>query len=152
MNEHKRRTIFAACRELKLTTENRHDLQLVTTGKDSMADMTDDDADLMIAALKERGFKHASKGRGRKTAPRADLRYMHVLWGLLRDAGKLKKPGRDGLNAFVRTRFGDAWGAVPADVDMLADAAKINDITRALKDWCKREGIETERKRDANTT
>lgn len=147
MNDANRRTIFAACRELGLSSENRHDLQLVATGKDSMKGMDDNDARDMIAALEAKGFKKASKGKRHKTASRPDLRYVHVLWGLLRDADKLKTPTRAGLNAFVRTRFGEAWGAVPADIDMLTDAKKINDITRALKDWCGREGIETEQKR-----
>lgn len=140
----KRRTIFAGCRELGLDQDTRRDLQLAATGKASMSDMTDADADKLIKALRDRGFKTASKGGRHRAASRSDLRYVHVLWGLLKKAEVLRNPTRDGLNAFVRSRFEAKWGAVPADIDMLRDAGQINDVTRALKDWCRREGIETE--------
>lgn len=145
MNASLRRTIFAGCKSLGLDAETRRALQLVATGKSSMSDMTDADGKKMLAALKERGFEAGFKGRVHKAAPRADLRYVHVLWGLLRDAGKLRAPDRKGLNAFVRSRFEGKWHSVPADIDMLRDAGQINDVTRALKDWCRREGITTER-------
>lgn len=147
MNTQIRKTIFAGCRTLGIDAETRRDLQLIATGKSSMSDMDDDDGRKVIDALKQKGFKTGYGGKGHKTAPRPDLRYVHVLWGLLRDAGKLKSPTRAGLNAFVRSRFEKKWGAVPADIDMLRDAGQINDITRALKDWCAREGIETELER-----
>jgi phage gp16-like protein len=143
-----RRTIFVACRQLGLDQDTRRDLQLVATNKASMSNMDDADGHKMIAALKARGFKSGfksgSKGKPHKAAPRADLRYIHVLWKLLGDAGKLNAPGRKGLNSFIRSRFEKTWGSVPADIDMLRDAAQINAVTRALKDWCKREGIATE--------
>lgn len=149
MTEQLRKTIFVACRELGLDNDTRRDLQLVATGKASMSDMTEADMEKVLAQLKERGFeagfKAASKGRFKKAAPRADLRYVHVLWRLLGEAGKIKKPGRAGLNAFVRSRFEGKWKSVPIDIDTLRDAGQINDVTRALKDWCKREGIVTER-------
>lgn len=146
-----RKTIFAACKELGIDQETRRDLQLVTTGKSSMSNMTQADMEAMVGALEERGFKSSfkpgAKGRKHPAAPRKDLAYVHVLWGLLGKAGKLDRPDRAGLNAFIRKRFGDTWQAVPGDVDMLRDAAKISAVIRALKSWCKREGIQTERKR-----
>ena len=149
MTQQLRKTIFVACRQLGLDNDTRRDLQLVATGKESMSDMDDADLEKLLAKLKERGFepgfKTASKGRFKKAAPRADLRYVHVLWRLLGEAGKIKKPGRAGLNAFVRSRFEGKWKSVPIDIDTLRDAGQINDVTRALKDWCKREGIATER-------
>ena len=147
--QHLRKTIHVACRKLGIDSETRRDLQLVATGKASMSDMDEADLKKVIAQLKARGFepgfKAASKGRFKKAAPRADLRYVHVLWGLLGASGKLKKPGRAGLNAFVRSRFEGKWKSVPIDIDTLQSAGQINDVTRALKDWCKREGIATER-------
>ena len=74
-------------------------------------------------------------------AGRADLRFVHVLWKRLGDAGALKKPGRDGLNAFVRTRFEGKWQAVPIDIDAMTDAGQINDVIRALKSMCARAGV-----------
>lgn len=138
------RMIHVGCKQLGLDNDTRHDLQLVATGKASMADMTDADLQKVVEALRQRGFKTgfktAAKGRY-APAPRADLKLVHVLWGLLGEEGALKKPGRDGLNAFLRTRFEQKWGAVPIDVDALQDAGQINDVIRALKDWCKRAGV-----------
>jgi phage gp16-like protein len=143
MSSTMKRMIHVACRELGLDGEARRDLQLAVTGKASMTDMSDADLKLLLDRLKADGFKAAPKAR--KTAPRADLRYVHVLWGLLAKKGVLKKPGRAGLNAFVRSRFEGKWQSVPLDIDMLLDAGQINDVTRALKDWCEREHIRTER-------
>lgn len=147
-NRNLQRMIHVGCKQRGLDDDMRRDLQLVATGKASMTDMTDADLLKVLEALKQRGFtpgfkgpvKAGSKPR-RAPAPRADLRLVHVLWGLLGQAGKLQKPGRDGLNAFVRSRFEGKWQSVPIDIDALRDAKQINDVIRALKDWCKREGV-----------
>lgn len=140
-----RRTIHVGCKQLGLDAETRHDLQLAITGKASMADMTDAEMTRVIDALKQRGFKAGFKGvsNGRRAAaPRADLRFIHVLWARLGDAGALRRPGRDGLNAFLRSRFEGKWQAVPIDIDALREAGQINDVIRALKDMCRRAGID----------
>lgn len=138
------RMIHVGCRQLGIDGETRRDLQLVVTGKDSMADMDDADLQKMLEALKQRGFKTGfkadSKGR-HPVARRADVRMIHALWGALGRAGKLKVPGRAGLNAFIRARFEKKWGAVPIDVDALVEWAQISDVIDALKDWCAREGV-----------
>lgn len=137
--------VHVACRELQIDSETRRDLQLVVTGKGSMSDMTEADLLKLVEHLKSKGFNAgAQKGR-RPAAPRSDLRFVHVLWRLLGEAGKLKQPGRAGLNAFVRSRFKGHWKSVPIDIDALRDAGQINDVTRALKDWCEREGVNTQR-------
>lgn len=143
-----RRTIFAGCKSLGLDDEARRDLQLVVTGKDSLSAMSEPEMERLVAELRKRGFKPAlkapakavAKARG-KSAPRADLRFVHVLWRLLGEAGKLDNPTREGLNAFVRRRFGKVWGAVPLDIDDLRDWENIDAIVQALKEWCKREGV-----------
>lgn len=138
------RQIHVGCKQLALDSDARHDLQLLVTGKASMVDMTDAELRKVVQALEQRGFKAGFKGVSkakRATAPRADLRFLHVLWGLLGKAGALKKPGRDGLNAFVRSRFEGKWQSVPIDIDALRDAGQINDVTRALKDMCRRAGV-----------
>lgn len=138
------RMIHVGCKQLGLDADARHDLQLLVTGKDSMSDMSDAELQKVIKALEQRGFKAGFKGpaKGRRaTAPRADLRFVHVLWKLLGEADALTKPGRDGLNAFVRSRFEKHWASVPIDIDTLRDAGQINDVTRALKDMCRRAEI-----------
>lgn len=148
-----KRMIHVGCKQLGLDNDTRRDLQLVATGKASMKDMTEADLRSVVDALRQRGFKPCGspyftsvKGAGKPTghgvAPRADLRFIHVMWRLLGEAGALKRPGRDGLNAFLRARFESKWEAVPIDIDALRDAGQINDLTRALKDMCRRAGIE----------
>ena len=135
--------IHVGCRELGLDEETRRELQLVATGKSSQRDMDEADLKQVVQALKARGFR--PEGGRHARAPRADLRLIHVLWRLLGEAGVLERPGRDGLNAFIRARFGASWGNVPIDVDALRDAGGINAVIRALRDWCERAGVEMER-------
>lgn len=138
------RMIHVGCKQLGLDDDTRRDLQLNVTGKSSMADMSDAELQKVVSALQQRGFKAgfktSSKGR-RPVAPRADLRFIHVLWRLLGEAGALKRPDRDGLNAFIRARFEGKWKSVPIDVDALREAGQINDVTRALKDMANRAGV-----------
>ncbi|WP_411836723.1 gp16 family protein [Paracoccus sp. ME4] len=147
-----KRMIHVACKQLGLDADTRRDLQLVATGKASMSGMTEDELRLVVEALKNRGFKpygsvHFTSdkgglpGRGHAPAPRSDLRFLHVLWRKLGEAGALRTPGRAGLNAFVRSRFEGKWQSVPIDVDALRDAGQINDVIRALKDMCERAGV-----------
>lgn len=107
-----RKQIFVGCRQLGLDEDARRDLVKLATGKSSMKDMTERDLKLVVAALNKKGFRK-STGRRHKLAPRSDLRYVHKLWSLLGQAGALDRPDRDGLNAFIRSQFGETWGAVP---------------------------------------
>lgn len=145
-----KRMIHVGCRELGLDDDTRHDLQLVATGKASMADMTEAELRAVVSALKDRGFKpygstfYTSKKDGRKghaRAPRADLRFIHVMWSKLGAAGALKKPGRAGLNAFIRSSFEGKWASVPIDIDALREPGQIDDVVQALKAMCRRAGV-----------
>ena len=150
------RMIHTACRQLGLDEDARRGLQVVATGKASMADMSDAELRKVVAALQARGFKPGGNGyfkKGSKApskhhrppADRADLRYVHVLWGLLGKAGHLDKPGRDGLNAFVRSRFEGTWGSVPIDIDALREGRQINDVIQALQGMCRRHGVKVDK-------
>lgn len=138
--------IHVGCRELGLDAETRHDLQLVVTGKESLSEMTEDELNAVVMALRERGFqptRGAGRGHGaRPRAPRADVRFCHVMWRLLAEKGAVRRPGPDGLNTFIRARFAKKWGHVPIDIDAMREWSEISDIVDALKDWCLREGIE----------
>lgn len=135
-----RKTIFVGCKTLGLDEEARRDLQARVTGKPSLSVMTNADLEAVVTELKRLGFKPTGKKRAR--APRADLRLVHVLWRELGKAGALDNPTREGLNAFVRRRFGDHWQSIPADIDMLRDHDKIADVIDALKAWCRRKDVE----------
>ncbi len=139
------RLIHVGCRELGLDEDTRRDLQLVTTGKASLSQMSDAEQERVVAALKARGFK-AQVGKparrpARAAAPRGDVRFCHVLWGKLHRAGKVDVAGAAGLTAFVQKRFEKAWGAVPLDVDQMRDWKQIAALVEALKAMCMRAGI-----------
>ncbi|MEM6727011.1 MAG: regulatory protein GemA [Pseudomonadota bacterium] len=134
------RKLFAGFKELGLDEDTRRDLIEQATGVRSLSGMSDANKTKVLKALEARGFK-ASKAQRFKRAARGDTRYIHVLWRILGEAGVLKRPDRAGLNAFVRARFGEAWGSVPMDIDQLVDAQKITAVIKALEAMCKREGV-----------
>ncbi|WPY94699.1 regulatory protein GemA [Limimaricola variabilis] len=147
MSRNLQKMIHVGCRELGLDAEARRDLQLAACGKGSMRDMSEADLEKVVARLKTSGFKPGFKASGKKpAAPRADLRLIHVLWKRLGQAGVLERPDRAGLNAFVRVRFEEVWGSVPADVDMMRDHAKIDAVIQALKSWARRAEVPLDRK------
>lgn len=136
--------IHVGCRVLGLDQDARRDLQLLACDKASMTDMSEADLLKVVDALKEKGFRPQKGGR-RPTARRADVRFCHVLWKLLFEAGEAKVKGAKGLNAFIRARFETKWVAVPIDIDAMDDWAKINDVVEALKSWCDRAGVELDK-------
>lgn len=143
MNRPLQRLIFAACRQLGLDDEARRDLQVSLTGKASMRDMTEAELKLVVDRLKSNGFVDQKPREAQhKPAPRRDLRLIHVLWKKLGEAGALRDPSRAGLNTFIRARFGNVWGSVPADVDMLREWRQIDDVIQALKAWGERAEID----------
>ena len=140
------KTIFVAVRQLRLDEDTRRDLQLMATGKASLADMSPAEQQKVLDALKARGFEPAPASKGKKgwrpPAARGDVRMCHALWGKLARAGAVDKPGAAGLNAFIRARFEKAWGAAILDIDQMRDWQQIATIIEALKAMCKRAGIE----------
>jgi phage gp16-like protein len=137
------RLVHVGARELGLDDDTRRDLQLVTTGKASLKDMTHGELTRVVEALKARGFTVSAKGKARRPpAARADVRFAHVLWRLLHDAGHAKVGGPKGLNAFIQARFSKKWGAAPLDIDVMQEWSQIRDVIDALTDWCRRTGID----------
>lgn len=134
------RMIHVGCKELGIDSDTRHDLQLAITGKSSMSEMTDDQLLCVVEGLKAKGFNGGFKGKKspHAPAPRADLRFIHVMWKLLSEAGAVQKPGRAGLNAFIRSAFEGKWQSLPIDIDALREAGQINDVVQALKAMCRR--------------
>jgi Protein of unknown function (DUF1018) len=139
------RLIHVACRDLGVDQDTRRDLQERVTGKASLSAMTDAEHEAVLDELKRQGFKPSASGKARPVAARGDTRFAHVLWGKLVRAGKVKVKGAAGLNAFVRERFGDAWGAVPIDIDQMQDHDQIATVIEALKSMCRRYQIKVTR-------
>lgn len=135
--------IHAGCRQLGLDDDTRRGLQRMATGKDSLRDMTEEEMENVLLALKSRGFT-PSPGAAprRRAAERGDVRFAHVLWGKLFRAGAVDKAGAAGLNAFIRARFGKSWGAAPIDIDAMRDWRQIATVIEALKAMCARAGID----------
>lgn len=134
--------IHVAARTLGLDDDTRRQLQVVATGKASLRDMTADELDRVVDALKGRGFSPVQSGKfKRRFAARGDIRFCHVMWGKLVRAGAVAAPGAAGLNAFVRARFEAAWGAAPMDIDQMRDWRQIAAVIEALKAMCTRAGI-----------
>ncbi|QBF31521.1 gp16 family protein [Thalassococcus sp. S3] len=147
MTRHLQQMIHVGCRDLGIDADARHDLQLRVVGKASMSDMNAAELQKVVNELKRQGFKPSSNGRSKerrthKLAPRGDLRVIHVLWSKLGQKGVLDRPGRDGLNAFIRKQFGESWASVPADVDMIRDPKQIQAVISALEAWGKRAEID----------
>lgn len=118
------------------------------TGKASLKLMTDRQKTAVLDEMKRMGFQKT--GGKRAPAARKDVRYCHVLWGLLHKAGVANVAGAKGLNAFIRSRYGAAWGAVPIDIDRMTDAKQISTVIEALQAWCKRHNIPTELPREGD--
>jgi phage gp16-like protein len=134
------RTVHLACRELGLDEDTRRDLQAQVTGKTSMRDMTEADLKALLKALENRGFTPPKNPNWKPVASRPDLRYIHALWGKLARAGHVTA-GRKALNRFIRSRFENAWGVVPVDIDAMREADQIAAVLEALKAMCRRHGL-----------
>ncbi|MFN3575391.1 MAG: phage protein GemA/Gp16 family protein [Tabrizicola sp.] len=136
--------VHVGCRDLGLDEDLRRELQLAVTGKASLREMTEADLAQLVRALEQRGFRpQAGQGKNRRPAARrADVRFAHVLWGKLHRAGAVDQGGARGLNAFIRARFGKAWGAAPIDIDRMQDHRQIATLIEALKAMCERARIE----------
>ena len=143
MTRHLQKLIHVGCRELGIDADTRQAMQQALTGKASMRDMDEVELKLVVDALKSKGFVvRETRVRKHQRAGRRDVRLIHVLWKKLGDAGALRDPSRAGLNAFISKRFGTVWGFVPADVDMLSDWQKIDQVIQALKSWGERAEID----------
>lgn len=132
------RMIHAACRQLGLDEEDRRQMQVTLTGKDSLKKMTQPELKLVANHLRQRGAGHTK----RPASKDARIRMIHVLWRKLGEAGELRDASRKGLNAFIRTRFEASWGTMPLDVDQLREPLQIDDVVQALKAWGRRAGID----------
>ena len=137
------RTIYACAKAAGLDNDSRRDVFERLTGKRSLSLMSSDEHERIVAEMKR--LAPARPPRKNATAKRGDIRFVHVLWKLLGDAGALDKPGRAGLNAFIRRRFAHLWDAVPMDVDAMTDPKEISQVINALKEWCGRAGVELDR-------
>jgi hypothetical protein len=134
--------IHVGCKALGIDQDARRDMQLRLVGKASLADMTAAEQLRVLEELKRKGFVPSGGAKAKRpAASRGDVRFCHVLWGKLIAGGVVHQKGAAGLNAFIRKRFADAWGAAPLDVDQMHDHHQIATIIEALKAMCDRAGV-----------
>lgn len=146
-----RRQLFAGYRDLGYDEEMRRDVQFEVTGKRSLTEFGVADFQAMKRALKARGWKpsggrgrNGAKRRWRSQSPRADIRYIHVLWRLLAEAGVFA-PGAAALNGFLNgTKFAAKWGHGTRDIDMIPPEMA-QDVIEALKTIAARHGVRIEK-------
>ena len=132
--------------QLGMVEEDYRAMLVRVTGKASLRALSEPEKADVITELKRLGFRKTKSSR--PAAKRRDVRYCHVLWGLLHKAGNTNIGGAKGLNAFIRARFSKAWGATPIDVDQMTDSRQIATVIEALQAWCKRAGIPTDLPRE----
>lgn len=137
-----RKAWFAACREAKVSDQDRKAIQARICGKDSASSMTARDFTRCIADLKDRGLwkpSHARKRAGsRPMAADPQSAKIRALWLALYQLGAVRDPAESALAAFAKRMTGVAalqW----------LDPAQANRVIEALKDWCAREGFSPSR-------
>lgn len=134
------RLVHVGCRELGIDDDTRHAMQVELTGKASLKEMSTPELELVIDNLKDKGF---TVKRGKRPAhENGTIRTIHVLWRKLHEAGATRRPGRAGLNAFMRERFEQSWGVMPLDVDQLTNQTQIDDLFQALVAMGKRQKVD----------
>lgn len=134
--------IHVAKKQLGLDDDTYRDVLQRVTGQRSSKGLIDGQIEAVLAEFMRLGWRPA---QGKKLAlePRADLRFVFVLWALLAKAGRVKA-GRPALNAFIcAPNFARKWGEVPTDLRFLTPA-RASDVIEALKDLCHRHRVPME--------
>lgn len=117
--------IHIAKKDLALDEEAYRGLLRRVAGVASSRDLTDRQADAVIAEMKRLGWKPQAATRA--PAQRADLRKVYALWGALH-AGPLD---RDALRKWVQQRFS-------VSAPEFLKPAQIREAIEQLKAWQKR--------------
>lgn len=137
--------IQLARRQLGLDDDTYRAVLERVTGVRSSKGLSSGQIDAALAEFQRLGFQPAA-GRKHSREPRSDLRLIFVLWRLLATAGHVR-PGRGALNSFICSpNFAGKWGETPTDLRFLT-LERAQDVIEALKDFCRRKGVPTERRR-----
>lgn len=133
-----------AKRDLEFEDDDWRDLLERVAGARSARELSPVQKAKVLKELERLGWK--PQGKQPAMEERRDLRFIHVLWKLLAEAGAVK-PGRAALNAWIASpKFAAKWGDVPTDVRFLS-AARAHDVIEGLKAVADRHGVELEPRR-----
>jgi phage gp16-like protein len=130
--------IHVARRELGMQDEDYRNMLAnmpALGGRTSSADLSIKGLELVLEALKAKGFRVRAKGPNkvstRRLADDPQAKLARHYWLCLRDAGVLRDSSEKALNSYVKriTKVDDlAW----------LDQSQINKVIESLKNWCDR--------------
>ncbi|MBI3445618.1 MAG: regulatory protein GemA [Magnetospirillum sp.] len=136
-----RRAWFAACREAKVSDEDRKAIQARICGANASAStMTARDFAKCVADLKAKGLWKPSPKRAGTRAMAGDPQSAKIraLWLALYHLGAVRSPEESALAAFAKRMTG-------RDALQWLSGVQANRVIEALKDWCLREGFSPQR-------
>ena len=90
-----------------------------------------------VAQPKRRAWLSQAAFAAKQQAAEPRERLAYFLWGQLHRAGVVRDASRLALHAFVKRIAG-------VDALEFCDALQMNAVLKALRDWCKKEGVKTE--------
>lgn len=133
---------------LRLDDDTYRDFLQQLTGRRSAKELSSEQRQLVIEAMRKRGFKQDSwGGLGsilRKVQRQGGARLrphqakVKALWRALWNLGELRDGGDEALDRWLRSDKGAGVEAL-----RFADAKACNMAIEGLRDWCRRSGFET---------
>lgn len=129
--------IHVAKKQLAMDEDDYRQILFNVTGHHSLTDCSDNDLQMVIGAMKARGFKPLPKagpstGSGR-TAQHPMARKARALWISLHHLGVVRDPSEEALEAFAKRQLG-------CERLVWARQGDANRLIEALKDMAKRAG------------
>lgn len=125
--------VHIAKKQLGLDDETYRALLERETGLRSAGDMSVDQLEKVMAAFRSQGFK--TKRKLRASANHDQGKFIVALWIDLWQLGAVEDRRDAALDAFVKRQTG-------VERMLWLTPAQSNSVVEALKDWCKREGLE----------
>ena len=128
--------IHVAKRDLGLDDDTYRDLLQRETGKRSAKGMSPAELDAVLSAMRRSGFKTASKGGRTRPLSGPYAKKAQALWIALWNLGAVDDRRDAALLAFFARQTGIER------TEWVLDARDGKAVIEALKDWCRREGVE----------
>lgn len=117
--------IHVGIKDLNMHEDDYRQLLFNTTGKMSLTDCSVDELDMVVGALKGRGFRPVPK-KGKRPAMHPMARKARALWISLHQLGVVRNPAEEALEGFAKRQLGCeqmAW-ARQQDAHRLIEALK----------------------------
>lgn len=128
--------IHVAKRDLGLDDDTYRDLLQRETGKRSAKGMSLAELDRVLSVMRRSGFKNASKGGRTRPLSGPYAKKAQALWIALWNLGAVDDRRDSALLAFICRQTGIER------TEWVLDARDGKAVIEALKDWCRREGVD----------